>query len=116
MNLNAVWIVPFPSMPVAFFVIRLRRGRMTKKVEIFWNHYPGLAALTLGYHMSPLRGFDSGERFQSFQDWGRVCARFFPFFSGDAFVAGTMAATICRPYRAQGNLRSTPGPSARAIT
>jgi len=46
-NLNAVWIVPFPSMPVAFFVIRLRRGRMTKKVEIFWNHYPGLAALTL---------------------------------------------------------------------
>jgi hypothetical protein len=45
------------GQPFAFFVIRLSRGRMTKK----WMYscpYPGLRllrSLTLGYHMSRLQ-------------------------------------------------------------
>jgi hypothetical protein len=43
----------------AFFVIRLRRGRMTKKRNCFTftQGCVRCADFTLGYHMSPLRGF-----------------------------------------------------------
>ena len=46
--------------PLTFFVIRLPRGRMTKKEGYLWL-YPGLRllrSLTLGYHLSRLQRLD----------------------------------------------------------
>ena len=56
----------------AFFVIRLSRGRMTKKVD-FFGSLPRVAAassLTLGYYLSPLRGFGMEGDFSSMNPGG----------------------------------------------
>ena len=37
-----------------------------KKKKVIWNFYPGLAALTLGYNISPLRGFKMDEKNDGF--------------------------------------------------
>ncbi len=50
-------------MGLHFFVIRLYRGRMTKK-RFVWIVYPGLRllrSLSLGYHLAPLQGFGMAE-------------------------------------------------------
>jgi len=53
----------YDSRSLAFFVIRLYRGRMTKK-ESLLDRYPGLRllrGLALGYYLPPLRGFRMAE-------------------------------------------------------